>query len=99
MIELLAPAGNIAMVERVVANGANAVYVGPRGWSRRRDAYEMDDADIRRSIEICHAGGAKCRVAMPLSPSRTFFRTAFERGVSWENCSAAFKASQHSRWR
>ena len=64
MIELLAPAGNIAMVERVVANGANAVYVGPRGWSRRRDAYEMDDADIRRSIEICHAGGAKCRVAI-----------------------------------
>ena len=64
MVELLAPAGNIAMVETVVANGANAVYVGPRGWSRRRDAYEMDDADIRRSIEICHAGGAKCRVAI-----------------------------------
>ena len=64
MVELLAPAGSIAMVEAVVANGANAVYVGPRGWSRRRDAYEMDDADIRRAIEICHAGGAKCRVAV-----------------------------------
>jgi putative protease len=64
MIELLAPAGSLAMVEEVVANGANAVYVGPRGWSRRRDAYEMDDGEIRRSIEICHAGGAKCRVAV-----------------------------------
>ncbi len=63
-LELLAPAGNIAMVESVVAAGADAVYVGPRGWSRRRDAYEMDDADIRRSIEICHAGGARCRVAV-----------------------------------
>jgi putative protease len=63
-VELLAPAGTLAMVEAVVANGANAVYVGPRGWSRRRDAYEMDDADIRRAIEICHAAGARCRVAV-----------------------------------
>ncbi len=64
MVELLAPAGSIAMVEAVVASGADAVYVGPRGWSRRRDAYEMDDADVRRAIEVCHAGGAKCRVAV-----------------------------------
>ncbi len=64
MVELLAPAGNVAMVEAVVANGANAVYVGPRGWSRRRDAFEIDDADVRRAIEICHAGAAKCRVAV-----------------------------------
>jgi putative protease len=63
-VELLAPAGNLAMVEAVVANGADAVYVGPRGWSRRRDAYEMDDAEVRRAIEICHAAGARCRVAV-----------------------------------
>ncbi len=64
MLELLAPAGSIAMVEAVVASGADAVYVGPRGWSRRRDAYELDDGDVRRSIEICHAGGARCRIAV-----------------------------------
>ena len=37
MVELLAPAGNLPMVEGAVANGANAIYVGPRGWSRRRE--------------------------------------------------------------
>src|ERR1035437_4282667 len=63
MVELLAPAGNLPMVEGAVANGANAVYVGPRGWSRRRDRYEMSDEDVRAAIEIAHAGGAKLRVA------------------------------------
>jgi putative protease len=63
MVELLAPAGNLPMVEGAVANGADAVYVGPRGWSRRRDRYEMSDEDVRAAIEIAHAGGAKLRVA------------------------------------
>ena len=43
MVELLVPAGNIQMVQAAVENGANSLYVGPRGWSRRRDAYEMSD--------------------------------------------------------
>ncbi len=63
MVELLAPAGNLPMVEGAVANGANAIYVGPRGWSRRRDKYEMSDEDVRAAIGIAHAGGAKLRVA------------------------------------
>src|ERR1035437_6821391 len=50
MVELLAPAGNLPMVEGAVANGANAVSVGPRGWSRRRDRYEMSDEDVRAPI-------------------------------------------------
>ncbi len=63
MIELLAPAGNVEMVAEAVRNGANAIYVGPRGWSRRRDAFEMDDAAVHESIRIAHDGGAKLRVA------------------------------------
>jgi putative protease len=63
MIELLAPAGNLEMVAAAVENGANAIYVGPRGWSRRRDAFEMDDVTVRESIRIAHDGGAKLRVA------------------------------------
>lgn len=63
MVELLAPAGNLPMVEAAVAGGANAIYVGPRGWSRRRDRYEMPDDDVRAAIQIAHRGGAKLRVA------------------------------------
>ncbi|HWU39558.1 MAG TPA: U32 family peptidase, partial [Candidatus Acidoferrum sp.] len=64
MVELLAPAGNLPMVEAVVANGANAVYAGPRGWSRRRDRYELSDEEIHEAIAVAHADGAKIRVAL-----------------------------------
>ncbi len=64
MAELLAPAGNLEMLKAVVENGANAVYVGARGWSRRRDAYELSDGQLHEAIDIAHAGGAKLRVAI-----------------------------------
>ncbi|HEV2718711.1 MAG TPA: peptidase U32 family protein, partial [Thermoanaerobaculia bacterium] len=63
MVELLAPAGNLEMVEADVAGGADAIYVGPRGWSRRRDRYEMPDEDVYAALQIAHEGGAKLRVA------------------------------------
>jgi putative protease len=63
MVELLAPAGNLEMVEEVLRQGANAVYVGPKGWSRRRDAFEMEDEAVRDAIAIAHRAGAKLRVA------------------------------------
>lgn len=66
--ELLAPGGSVAMVEAAVANGADAIYVGPRGWSRRRDAYELEDEQIRRCVEVTHAGGAKLRAAFNTHP-------------------------------
>lgn len=64
MIELLAPAGNLPMVEAAVRGGANAIYVGPRGWSRRRDRYELTDDEVREAIGIAHASGVKLRVAV-----------------------------------
>ena len=64
MVELLAPAGNLEMAKAVVENGANAVYVGARGWSRRRDAYELSDEQLHEAVAIVHGGGAKLRVAI-----------------------------------
>ncbi|HKN32628.1 MAG TPA: peptidase U32 family protein [Terriglobales bacterium] len=64
MVELLAPAGNLEMAKAVVDSGANVVYVGARGWSRRRDAYELSDNQLHEAVAIVHAGGAKLRVAI-----------------------------------
>jgi U32 family peptidase len=64
MVELLAPAGNLEMAKAAVDNGANAVYVGARGWSRRRDVYELSDEQLHDAIRIVHDGGARIRVAI-----------------------------------
>jgi putative protease len=69
MVELLAPAGSIEMVEVTVANGANALYVGPKGWSRRRDAYELSDEALREAVRIAHARGVKVRAAVNTHPT------------------------------
>lgn len=69
MVELLAPAGNIQMVAAVVENGADALYVGPKGWSRRRDAYELPDEALREAVAIAHARGAKLRAAVNTHPA------------------------------
>ncbi len=86
MVELLAPAGSLPMVEAAVASGADAVYVGARGWSRRRDRYEMEDDEIRSAAGIAHAGGAKLRVAINTNmQSREIppLLAKMERFVSW----------------
>jgi U32 family peptidase len=64
MVELLAPAGNLEMVKAAAENGANAIYVGARGWSRRRDAYELSDETLHEAVSIAHSRGAKIRVAI-----------------------------------
>ena len=86
MVELLAPAGNLPMVEAALAGGADAIYVGARGWSRRRDQYELSDDDVQAAIGIAHGGGAKLRVAINTNmQSREIapLLRKMERFVSW----------------
>jgi len=52
------------MAKAAVENGANAIYVGARGWSRRRDAYELSDEKLHEATGIAHSSGAKIRVAI-----------------------------------
>ncbi|NEV63930.1 peptidase U32 family protein [Thiorhodococcus minor] len=66
---ILAPAGRLEMARAAVDAGADSLYVGPLGWSRRPYESEMGDADIRRAIDYAGARGADVRILLNTFPS------------------------------
>ncbi len=69
MAELLASGGTVEMVKAVLDNGADAVYVGAKGWSRRRARYEMDDDQIVSAADYARERGKILRVAFNTLPA------------------------------
>jgi putative protease len=69
MAELLASGGTVEMARVVLDNGADAVYVGAKGWSRRREQYEMDDEEVIASARYAHSLGKVLRVAFNTLPA------------------------------
>jgi putative protease len=66
---LLAPGGTLEMAMTAVDEGADIVYVGPLGWSRRPYESEMTDADIHAAIDYAGERGRQVRVVLNTFPS------------------------------
>ncbi len=69
MAELLASGGTVEMARVVLDSGADAVYVGAKGWSRRRAQYEMDDEQVIASARYARSAGKILRVAFNTLPA------------------------------
>ncbi len=69
MAKLLAPAGTVEMAVGAIDQGADAVYVGPLGWSRRPYESELSDDEIRAVIDHGASADKEVWVAMNACPS------------------------------
>lgn len=58
-IELLAPAGNLEAYKAAVAAGADAVYLGAKGFNARQQADNFEETDLVSVIEDAHIKGIK----------------------------------------
>ena len=69
MLALLAPGGTLEMATAAIDAGADIVYAGPLGWSRRPYESEMTDEDIRATALYAAARGKQVRVVLNTFPS------------------------------
>ena len=69
MAEILAPAGNLEMAIAALDAGADAVYPGPKGWSRRTMEQEVTDEDIEAMIHHANKTNKKVKVVMNTYPA------------------------------
>ncbi len=69
MTALLAPGGTTEMAFAAIDEGADVIYVGPLGWSRRPYESEMTDDEIRTVIDYAAARGKQARVVLNTFPS------------------------------
>ena len=62
--EILAPAGSWDALVAGVRCGANAVYLGGKSLSARRNAGNFNDEELERAAEYCSARGVKIHLAV-----------------------------------
>lgn len=74
--ELLAPAGSFKKLETALLYGADAVYLGGKNFSLRAYADNLDDAELRKAVELAHSKGAKVYVTVNIFPKNADFAEA-----------------------
>jgi putative protease len=62
--ELMGPGGTLKMVEQVLKKGADTVYVGALGFSRRHPDYELNHEEIKEASLIAKSCNKNLRVAL-----------------------------------
>jgi U32 family peptidase len=68
MALLLAPGGSPEAVAAVLAAGADAVYIGLRGWSRGGARSELEWPEIQAAARLADGHGAELQVALNTIP-------------------------------
>lgn len=62
--EVLSPAGSAEALEAAVRSGADAVYLGSKQFSARRNAENFDNEELKAAAEYCRIRGVKTYLAL-----------------------------------
>jgi len=58
-VEVLSPAGSYESLVAAVRSGADAVYLGTKEFSARRNAENFDGEELKKAVAYCHERGVK----------------------------------------
>lgn len=64
MSEILAPCGGMESLAAALNTGADAVYIGMKRFSARKNAENFSDEELKTACEECHRRGVKLYVAL-----------------------------------
>ncbi len=84
--EVLAPVGSPESLAAAVRSGADAVYIGAKQFSARRNADNFDDSDIKETVRYCHIRGVKVYLALNIMIKQTELQAAFDVALSAYKC-------------
>ena len=63
-IEILAPVGGAQQLEAAVRCGADAVYLGGKGFNARRNAENFGETSLADAVRYCHARNVRVHVTV-----------------------------------
>ena len=86
--EVLSPVGNGEMLIAACRAGADAVYLGAKDFSARRNAENFEDNELKEAIKYCHIRGVKVYLTLniqikdgELSSAVDLARSAYNYGI------------------
>ncbi|MEE1074413.1 MAG: U32 family peptidase, partial [Acutalibacteraceae bacterium] len=83
--EILSPVGNKEMLEAAVRSGADAVYLGAKDFSARRNAENFSFEELKDAIEYCHIRGVRVYLTLNIVIKNSELSDAFNLAKSAYN--------------
>ncbi|MBO7519333.1 MAG: U32 family peptidase, partial [Clostridia bacterium] len=87
-MEILSPAGNMESLIAAVRSGADAVYLGLKDFSARRNAENFTADTLRRAVEYCHVRDVSVYVTLNTMIKNSEMQSAVSAAVTAYNCGA-----------
>ncbi len=84
--EVLSPVGSPESLQAAVRSGADAVYIGAKQFSARRNADNFDDNDISETVRYCHIRGVKVYLALNIMIKQSELQAAFDTALTAYKC-------------